>query len=494
MWPLRRIPVARLTCLAVWMLAAGTVSATPDPGRTAQKPSDALTRGLVAHHRRDFATARQALELAAAEVESPPVLRRRAATALARLADVQRATPGAVGVLAPLSGPYASIGRAVTAGVEIALEGRPGVTLYTADTKGTQEDAGAAVDVLVHEHKVVALVGPVGDRESRAAALRASELGVPIVLLAAADDLAALGPWVFRHRVTAEAQTRAVATHALRDLSMRRFAILYPDDAFGRGLAQSFWETVEAAGAEVRAAQAYPPQGDVRPAALALVGGRYAGARSTPFEIRGRRKEKAYHPMVEFEALFVPDSPRRARQVLAALAYYDVALRGAALDGLQRRRAHAPVLVLGPGSWSRAGVVHGAEPAMQRARLPAVFDAGSSRPAARRFLAAFRAKHGATPGELEAQAHDAAGWLWLALQQAGAQSRARVQGALQATRGFAGVSSQTLVGPAGDTRTALPILEIRGHRTVEVLPSGQDAGAPTRPAARSSRGAPIRLR
>jgi len=379
--------------------------------------------------------------------------------------------------------------------VEVALEGRPGITLHPADTEGTPEGAAAAVERLVRQHHVVALLGPVGDRESRAAALRASELGVPIILMAAADDLAPLGPWVFRHRVSAEAQARAVARHALQELGMRRFAILHPDDRFGHGLAGVFWEEVEVAGGRVTAAQAYPVGRDARQAALALVGGRYPGARSTPFEVLGRGKEKAYQPIVEFEALFVPDGPARARQVLAALSYYDVALVGTAARGV-RRRAHAPVQVLGLGSWARPSAAHGAEPAMQGARLPGVLDVGSKRPAVQRFVRAFRARRGSTPGVLEAQAHDAAGWLWMALSRANGGSRSQVQGALLAARGFEGVSGRTLVGADGSTRTSLPILEVRSHRVVEVQQPGSHAPGLRSPAAggRSAPGTPIRLR
>lgn len=470
--------------------AQGQAAAADDRAR--------LAEALRELHQRSFARARQMLEGLLASPGLDPEVEELAQLQLARIRRRFTVHTQRIGLIAPLSGQYQGLGEALVRGARLALEQAGGPSIIVEDSQGTPEGAAAAVDRLVHEQGVVALLGPLGDRECRAAALRATELELPIVLLGAAEDLPGLSPWVFRHRISPEDQARAIASHALLDLGMRSFAILYPDDAYGRAMMNAFWDVVERGGGEVRGAEAYPAQGaarDVDPAVRRLLGGFYAKARQEPFEIKGKKsKQLAYQPVVDFEALFLPESPRRAREILSLVSYYDVSFRHD--DGKMlvagSRAAHTPVQVLGPGSWNSPLLARGAEPVVQGAHFPGTLVPDSPQPVVRSFVQAYHARHRRMPSELEAQAYDAAGWLFVAWQRGAGQGRPAVQAALLRVGGFVGVGGVVHVGPDGGTRTEPTILTVRGAALIPLLYPGDRARAP---ASRELPGQPaIRMR
>ncbi|MBM4319175.1 MAG: hypothetical protein FJ125_04260, partial [Deltaproteobacteria bacterium] len=287
-------------------------------------------------------------------------------------------------------------------------------------------------------------------------------------------------PWAFRHRVTPEDQARAIAEHALFDLGLRSFAILYPDDPYGRTMMNAFWDAVNGGGGEVRGAESYPGRGrEYTPAVRRLLGGYHAGARSEPFEIKGKGKQVAYQPYVDFEALFLPESPGRAREILSLVSFYDVRFRQADGSSPEQegggRTSHTPVQVLGPGSWNGPAIARGTEPVVQGAHLPGVLVHESPQPLVQAFLHSFRTRHRRQAGELEAQAYDAAGWLFVAWQRSAQRGRQAVQAALLQVGGFQGVGGTVRVLPDGGTRTALAILTVRGSTVAPLLLPGDRA-------------------
>ncbi len=231
-----------------------------------------------------------------------------------------------------MSGPYGKIGKAALEAIQLALNGS-GVELVIADTRGDAGHTPAALESLVYTQHVSAVIGPIGSIESYAAAQAAERLEVPIMVLSSREKITQVGTWVFRHRLTRSLQAQAIARHAVEDLGIKRFGILYPRSTYGRDMMTNFWRTVERLGGEVRAAQGYSVHDrQLSDPIKRLVGRYYVEDREIDphWESLNRKsKDKSLHvpPVVEFEALFIPDSGRRLRRILPFLAYWDIELK-----------------------------------------------------------------------------------------------------------------------------------------------------------------------
>jgi branched-chain amino acid transport system substrate-binding protein len=154
-----------------------------------------------------------------------------------------------LGAVYPLSGPQAAGGKQELAGVRAALrvaeasgETKTRVRLQVINAT-TPEQASAAVDKLVHEYKVPAIVGTYGSTLSAAAAARAEELKtVYWETGAVADPITAQRHYVFRTVATGSALGRMAVTFTHDVLvpqlkvSVPRAAVLRVNDIYGRSV------------------------------------------------------------------------------------------------------------------------------------------------------------------------------------------------------------------------------------------------------------------
>src|SRR5690606_15429209 len=73
------------------------------------------------------------------------------------------------------------------------------------------------------------------------------------------ESVARAGAGVFRLALTREMEAEILADHAVRGLGLRRIAILYPQDDYGREFEELLWQAVEARGARVVGVAGYAP-------------------------------------------------------------------------------------------------------------------------------------------------------------------------------------------------------------------------------------------
>ena len=153
------------------------------------------------------------------------------------------------GQSAALSGPTQSLGWNMRAGIEAAFEEanrRGGVNgrkleLVSRDDRYEPEITLTNTAALIEDDKVFALIGEVGTPTSRAAIPVASEAGVPFI----APFTGAYGflrdgshSNVVNLRASYADETEEMIQRLTEDMSIRRVAVLYQDDSFGRaGLA-----------------------------------------------------------------------------------------------------------------------------------------------------------------------------------------------------------------------------------------------------------------
>lgn len=170
--------------------------------------------------------------------------------ALVVLAACTQSQPGhsdvlVLGAIYPLSGPQAPGGKQELAGVRAALEVaqlKTQVRLQVIDAT-TPQQASAAVDKLVHDYHVPAILGTYGSTLSAAASARAEELKtVYWETGAVADPITAQRHYVFRTVATGSSLGRMAVTFT-RDVlvpqmkvSAPRAAVLRVNDIYGRSV------------------------------------------------------------------------------------------------------------------------------------------------------------------------------------------------------------------------------------------------------------------
>ncbi|MFN2547959.1 MAG: ABC transporter substrate-binding protein [Myxococcales bacterium] len=394
--------------------------------------------------------------------------------------QVQQAVQGAqapkanlIGIVLPLTGDLKGFADQALNGIALTLDlqGRGPLQVEVIDSKGEPDTAAEAVATLV-QHGAIAILGPLGIPEGLAAATRAQQLGIPMVSLSRAEGLTALGDDIFRDMPTSSAQAKAVADYAQKKLNAHSFGIPQPDSSYGDEMSRYFWDAVDAGGAEVRAYEHYPLRTTTfKPFIQQMVGRapsdlaerqqyteeseKIAKEITDPYR---RRKALAalkgqQAPVVDFDAMFIPDSARTVRLVAPAIASEDVITTGCDVKELEvvkkttKNEQLRTVQLLGTSLWDSPDLVDersGIARYVQCSIFVDVFFAQSDRPATKKFVEDYNNAYHRLPGFLEAHAFDAASLIKKAVEERHPQTREQMRDAL------AGMS-KPLEGAAGDT-------------------------------------------
>lgn len=437
----------------------------------------------------------------------------------------------AVGVLLPLTGKYAAYGqRALTAvqlgfGVTPKEEERPpepeldpktgdavtpteepapkpkkkastegaittpaGVKLIIKDTAGDPVKTRQAVKDLVEQDHVIAILGDILLDTSLPAALAAEDAGVPLISLSRREGIPETGPWSFRLALTARKQAAALVRLTVEGMGMKRFAIIYPKDPFGVELMNSLWDELEKREAEVTAVEAYAhDQTTFTAEAKSLVGRGIASStevaecRAEAAQITNEYRKKKHlegcgdlaKPIVDFEALFVPDSYRTVSYIVPALVAEDVLLTKdrRTVDTYRKTTGNnslRPVQLLGVSMWNDPELTKRLGRQIDGAVFVDGFDGGDATPRVQKFVQAFANVHHSRPQLIEAQAHDGAALFQALLAGDGGRAPLRTREALrQALAGvsdFPGVTGLIRFDEQGDSATQLLHFVVDGDK------------------------------
>jgi ABC-type branched-subunit amino acid transport system substrate-binding protein len=408
--------------------------------------------------------------------------------------------PDVIGLAIPLSGTFRRWGEAILQGIAVALGEGSTLRLAVRDTRGEPDGAVAAVEALALEEGAIVVIGGVTNAEAERAAATAEELQLPFISLSKQEGVTAAGTHVFQNMLTASAQARALADWAMARRGMRRFALLFPDVPYGVELANAFWDEVEVRGGEIRAAETYAiDRTTFTPLVKSMVGKLQLEERpeyQAEVEEIARKEKDPYRrrkalerardrlaPVVDFEAVFVPDFARNVKLIAPALAVEDVVTATCDPDEVARiarttgRKDLRPVQLLGSNGWGGDPTLYDASPGAPGRHLQCAifvdgFHAASRRPETRRFVEAFARRHqGAVPGILEASAHDAARMVRQVMEPLRAPGRALVRDGLAALRGFRGATGDITMRPDRTPEKELFFLRIGPEGLVELDPS-----------------------
>ncbi len=425
---------------------------------------------------------------------------------IAQLKDKVDFDRSALGCLLPLSGPYKLFGARALDGIQLAFsevnaahEGRP-LKLVVKDTGSDPNQAARAMQALA-DAKVAAVVGPIATAESAAEVAQMNR--IPIMTISQREGVTDIGDNVFRNFITPRMQAAALASYVMDTLGMHRLAILYPNENYGRTFRDAFWDEVYQRKGEIVALEAYDPQKTDFEAAIKKLAGRYyetpadlaslrepldllgpltalpgytppaeeADQEKAPGKRSSRKGDDTPPPIVDFEALLVPDSPKMLGLVIPQLAYYDI----------------VNVTLLGTNLWYADKVLKETGEYAQGAVLPIDFFPDSQSPRVQRFKAAFEAVYGRSPGFIEAIAYDSAMMMLDILRNPDVRLRAAIRHVLQEGWSREGVTGRIAFDAHGEPVKNLVLLQIRGNAFVEIDPSqpppvkSEPAGVPPTP-------------
>jgi ABC-type branched-subunit amino acid transport system substrate-binding protein/predicted negative regulator of RcsB-dependent stress response len=391
-----------------------------------------------------------------------------------------------IGCLLPLSGPYRLYGNRALNGVELALNrfssqnSHPIIKIIIKDTESDPVKTVLAVKALFEEN-VAAIIGPVLTAEP--AALEAQDKGIPIITLTQKDNITSIGDYVFRNFFTPVMQVKTLVSYAVEELMLNSFAILYPDENYGKTFMNLFWDEVIAYGGKVVGVESYnSTHTDFSDPIKKLVGLYYevpedlkdAGVEAGEMENNNltvwdgtetlylyayeddediaQEKDEKPEAIVDFDAIFIPDAPKKAGLIIPQLAFNDV----------------KDTYLLGTNLWHSDSLIEMTRKYAQGAIMSDGFFPESSSEHVIDFVGAFHKTFNKKPEFIEAVAYDTAMMLFQMVSRPDIRFRSVLKNELKKLTDFQGVTGLTSFSNDGDVKKKLYLLQIKGKSFVEL--------------------------
>ncbi len=347
-----------------------------------------------------------------------------------------------VGVILPLSGRNSSFGIMARDGMKLAagdmgFTDGPRVKLIIKDCGDNPASATYAVTDLARDDDVMVIVGPMAKDGATAAAKEAQSRQIPIITLTRTQDITAIGDYVFRNFLTNPDEIRGLVRYIVQGRGLTRFAILYPDDAYGREMKELFSRETGYYGARVVAETAY--QGET------------ADFRATMKELidaaGGDRKKPG------FDALFIPDYYSIVGMIIPYVYYYDL----------------KNVTLVGTDGWNDPGLLSIGGDMLIGSYFADAFTPNSDRPEVKRFVEDFKTAFGREPGVLEAYGYDTIKIIQHLVRTQGIRSRDEMRLSLLSVRDWEGVTGSTTIDRTGESTKEPYILTVVETKTETAL-------------------------
>lgn len=394
-----------------------------------------------------------------------------------------RELPGHFGIMLPLSGNLKALGQKVLDGIVMGAGlygpgGKKGPVFHIADTESDPSLVQAKVEEL-REQGVTAIIGPIKGDEAREAARAARRLGVTLITITPARDIA--GGMVFRLNLREEEETEAIAAYAIKELGMKRLAILAPDTAQGKLYRNLFWDAVirnggEIAGAEIVGApdpasmkgpierltgiydlgrdeqkkyfeEEMLAQADLERSLLSSLGHR-PRSRVSPAIRTGDFSKYKPAPRVDFDGVFIPVASLEAAQYAPMFPYFDV----------------GEITLLGIRTWNYTTLLKVGREYVEGARFPVEWSAGTEE--GRKFLKEFNDNYNRDPGALEAYGFDAASLLTAAWRKGEADTNRAVATFLASLSNEPALTGPLTTTKDGDIAGTAKIMAVRRRNLV----------------------------
>ena len=314
-----------------------------------------------------------------------------------------------VGEFSSLTGGTATFGQSTHNGITLAFDeinasgGVLGKKLkvLVEDDQSKPEEAATAVQKLISQNRVVAVLGEVASSRTLAAAPIAQSAKVPLISPSSTNPkVTEVGDYIFRVCFIDPFQGAVMAKFAANSLKLKKVAILYDvRNDYSVGLRNFFSETFKGLGGEVIGEQVFS-EGDS--------------------DFRAQLTQlKSLKP----EAIYVP-------------GYYTEA----GTISRQARELGITVPLMGGDGWDSPKLTEIGGQAIEGSYLSNHYSVDDPSPAIQKFVGDYKARFGATPDALAALGYDAAKVLADAFKRAGTTEGPKVRDAIAQTKGFVGVT------------------------------------------------------
>ena len=270
-------------------------------------------------------------------------------------------------------------------------------------------------------------------------------MGVPIITLTQKAGITEIGDYVFRDFLTGDTQTGALVSYSIHNLGVKDFAILHPRDHYGTEMMHLFWDEVLRQGGQVRGVEAYASeQTDFSREIKSLTG--------LSFSEEDKKSGEGMKPVVDFGALFIPDSHTVVSMIASQLAFYDV----------------IGVRLLGTNIWNSPELLKKGGEYFEGAIFTDCFFLNSTRPRVRTFIDRFYVSCGREPGNVEALAYDATDIMVRLLSEDRIEIREDLRDALSRVENHPGITGATSFSQGRDAQKSLHILMVVDSEIVQV--------------------------
>jgi branched-chain amino acid transport system substrate-binding protein len=363
-----------------------------------------------------------------------------------------------IGEFGSLTGGDATFGGSTKLGVEVAMaelttgaQGKIGglpVRVVVEDDQSQAQEAANAVQKLISQDQVIAVIGEVASSRSLAGGPICQAAGVPMISPSSTNPkVTQVGDCIFRMCFLDDFQGRAVAQFAFQTLGLKKVAILKDlKSDYSAGLTEFFGTAFKQMGGTIVAEQAYSAGDQDFSAQLTAI--------------------KAKHP----DAIYIP-------------GYYTEA----GLIGRKARELGITVPLLGSDGWESSKLLEIGGESLNGSYYTNHWALDMPNPKLQAFLKSFREKNGGTdPDAIAGLAYDAANVLFGCLQKiatddpamfkafasskAGTPERkaaeAKLRELIAATKDYDGVTGTITLDENRNASKPLVVLEIKGGKKV----------------------------
>jgi branched-chain amino acid transport system substrate-binding protein len=351
-----------------------------------------------------------------------------------------------IGCILPLQGKAQSFGKRALQGIELAMgafqpqKDTLRVRLIIWDSQGDPARAKEGVRVLAAKRHVVAIIGPLLSHTTEAAAQEAEEQQVPLITLSPLQGIVYTGNYVFQNSLTYASQVKSLVAYAVKELNIHTYAILYPRSSYGLTFKGLFQQEVEHRGRRVVVSASYADdQTDFGDIIKGMV--RYEKPRDPKEEPK---------PIINFQAIFIPDDFKRINLLVPQLAYYDI----------------KEVQLLGTNGWNSPELVRDSGKFVEGAVFVDGFFKDSTLPAVKSFVMDFEDTFGSSPTLIEALSFDTTSIILRTIGSTGSFSSE----ALLSARGYNSVTGFTGFTTAGEAMRTLFLLTVAKDQIRQIMP------------------------
>ncbi len=342
------------------------------------------------------------------------------------------------------------------------------------------------VQELAEDPNVIGIIGPVlsGDVESVIPIIEKYQLPI-FTPTASTPGLADKSPYIFRNALTKELQASYLARHAVNELNLYRFVVIYPTIAYGETMRKVFEDKVRSFGGQIVESIPFErTQTDFKKQILQIGGmaddqlkarvQRHIKWGTQPLSLNDKGIKS--RPLVEgglyaddkvealkvalelnYDAIFIPGSYDKVRLIVPQLAFYNI----------------ENILLMGGNGWNSRELVDAARNYLKTVLFVDGFYVNSKNERTVKFVDMFLSTFGQNPTIHSAQSYDTAN-IFATFIKDRVFNRLDVLERLRALKDFPGVSRDTTILPSGDSFKSLVKLTVKEGEITEQVPENPD--------------------